>query len=194
MKSSVRSNVLWFLLLLLSALGCSTSRLNKDGKHAFFGRMLQSSTLAPDPEAPTEKSSQFQWPLRSTEVTSPFGRRWLSFHEGVDLRAPYGTPVYASRSGVVIYAEEKLRGYGKMVVILHVGKVATLYAHNSELLVHKGQQVKQGEQIAVSGESGNARRPHLHFEIRRGSGPLNPLEFLPELGQECSDDTVDSPE
>lgn len=123
----------------------------------------------------------FQWPLQDVEVTSLFGRRGKEFHEGIDLRAPTGTPVYAAQSGVVLYADARIRGYGKLVVIRHPGKVATIYAHNSKTLVRPGERVVQGQKVAISGSTGHVRGAHVHFEIRRGLSAVNPLPFLPHL-------------
>lgn len=120
----------------------------------------------------------YSWPLRDVKITSPFGKRGREFHEGLDLRAPDGTPVYAAQSGVVLYAESRIRGYGQMVVIRHPGMIATIYAHNSKVLVKRGQRVKQGEQIAISGSTGHVRGPHVHFEIRKGVAAVNPMKFL----------------
>lgn len=125
----------------------------------------------------------FKWPLRDVAVTSYFGKRGKKFHEGVDLRARIGTPVYAAQAGVVLYADSKIRGYGRMIVLKHDGQVATIYGHNSKLLVRRGDVVKQGQKIAISGNTGRSRGPHLHFEIRRGLSPVNPLSLLPRLAQ-----------
>lgn len=120
-----------------------------------------------------------QWPLQKVEVTSPFGSRWGTFHEGVDLRAKTGTPIYASGNGVVIYSGTGIRGYGKLIVIRHSRKIATVYAHNSRILVARGQKVNRGQRIAYSGQSGNAKGPHLHFEIRKDAVAINPSRVLP---------------
>jgi murein DD-endopeptidase MepM/ murein hydrolase activator NlpD len=111
-------------------------------------------------------------------VTSPFGQRSHSFHEGVDLRAPAGTLVYASHAGQVLYAGAKIRGYGKMIVIRHSSGIATIYAHNSKLLVHKGQWVTQGTKIALSGSTGHSHGAHLHFEIRSGVEAIDPTQVI----------------
>lgn len=118
------------------------------------------------------------WPLRKIEVTSPFGRRGRDQHEGVDLRAEKGTPVYAAQAGTVLYANSKISGYGKLIVIRHPNRLATLYAHNSRLLVSAGQQVRQGQQISLSGSTGHTHGPHLHFEIRQGLAAVDPMKFL----------------
>jgi murein DD-endopeptidase MepM/ murein hydrolase activator NlpD len=121
---------------------------------------------------------QFRWPLSDVKVTSNFGHRSEGFHEGIDLRAPTGTPVFAAESGKVLYADRRIRGYGRMVVIQHPGRVATVYAHNSKVLVRKGQKVVKGQKIAFSGESGQTRGPHLHFEVRYGASPVDPVTVL----------------
>jgi murein DD-endopeptidase MepM/ murein hydrolase activator NlpD len=87
---------------------------------------------------------------------------------------------------VVLYADSKIRGYGKMIVIRHDGKVATIYAHNSKLLVRRGDVVKQGQKISLSGNTGRSTGPHLHFEVRRGLSPVNPLGLLPQMARQKS--------
>jgi murein DD-endopeptidase MepM/ murein hydrolase activator NlpD len=120
-----------------------------------------------------------KWPLSTVSVTSEFGQRGGEFHEGVDLKASKGTPIYASQSGRVLYADSRIRGYGKMVVIQHVKDLATVYAHISKILVRRGQRVIQGQKIALTGQTGRAHGPHLHFETRRGLAAINPLKILP---------------
>jgi hypothetical protein len=131
----------------------------------------------------------FRWPLRFISISSPFGKRDLKgseprggedsdFHEGVDLRAKIGTPVYAAQSGVVIYASSNIRGYGRMVVVRHFGNLATIYAHNSKLLVSRGKRVRRGQLIAYSGNTGHTTGPHLHFEVRHGVTAMNPTAWI----------------
>jgi lipoprotein NlpD len=120
------------------------------------------------------------WPVRDVVVSSAYGRRWGRAHEGIDLAAPKGTPVFAAREGTVLYASDKLSGYGKMVVLQHEGDLLTAYAHNSSLLVREGDRVRAGQMIARVGQTGRATAPHLHFEVRRGQIPQNPLRFLPK--------------
>jgi len=79
----------------------------------------------------------------------------------------------------VVYAGQRLRGYGRMVILRHAHNVFTAYAHNQRLLVYKGQQVKQGAIIARVGHSGRASGPHLHFEVRLGTTAVDPLAYLP---------------
>jgi hypothetical protein len=126
-------------------------------------------------------AGQLHWPLQHVEITSPFGQRGGEFHEGIDLRARQGTPVYAAQEGTVIYAGSKIRGYGRLVVIRHFRQLSTIYAHNSRLLVRVGQFVRQGQKIAISGNTGHSKGPHLHFEVRDGLSALNPLEIMPNF-------------
>lgn len=123
----------------------------------------------------------WSWPLRSVKVTSAFGSRDPNFHEGVDLEASVGTPVYAVRAGTVVYADDEMSGYGRMVIIKHSRNMFSLYAHQSKMLVRVGQHVVQDQRIALSGKTGRVTGPHLHFEIRKGVVPLNPSLVLPEF-------------
>lgn len=123
--------------------------------------------------------SALRWPVADVTVTSSFGPRGREFHEGIDLKAPVGTPVFAAQDGTVIYSGSKIRGYGRLVVLRHFKQVSTIYAHNSKLLVRPGQYVRQGQKIAISGQSGHVTGPHLHFEVRDGLAALDPEELLP---------------
>ncbi len=118
----------------------------------------------------------FIWPANGV-VSSPFGMRHGSMHEGIDIAVPIGTKIKAALAGKVIFADSR-GGYGLVVIIQHKDNWITVYAHNSKLLVSQGQNVKKGEVIALSGKTGRATGPHLHFEIRKGIKPLNPLKFL----------------
>jgi lipoprotein NlpD len=126
-----------------------------------------------------------RWPLATGRIVvgSPFGTREGRPHEGIDLPAPVGTPVFAAADGRVAYAGNGIRGYGNMIVVRHGGDLLTVYAHNSVLLVSPGQPVRAGDRIALVGQSGRASGPHLHFEVRSGQIPRNPMGFLPQLGQ-----------
>jgi murein DD-endopeptidase MepM/ murein hydrolase activator NlpD len=131
--------------------------------------------------AATNSSAPLRWPVAAPRLTSPFGKRWGKEHEGIDMAAPIGTPVYAASAGSVIYAGDQVRGYGNMVVIRHSGDLVTVYAHNSLLLVHIGDTVAVGQEIARVGDTGRATAPHLHFEVRRNEVPQDPMQFLPAL-------------
>ncbi|HKI62391.1 MAG TPA: M23 family metallopeptidase [Mariprofundaceae bacterium] len=118
------------------------------------------------------------WPVRG-KITSAFGRRGSRMHDGIDIGVDRGTPIHAAASGEVVYSDQRLSGYGKLVIIRHAGNVFTAYAHNQRNLVRKGDRVRAGEIIARVGSSGRASGPHLHFEVRRGSTPVDPLAYLP---------------
>ncbi|MCL5677078.1 MAG: M23 family metallopeptidase [Firmicutes bacterium] len=122
-------------------------------------------------------STSWNWPVRGP-VTSKFGPRWGSFHEGIDIAVAQGTPVGASRSGRVSLAGWD-GGYGKAVIINHGDGTSSLYAHLSEINVNIGESVDQGERIGLSGSTGDSTGPHLHFEVRVGGTQKNPLSYLP---------------
>ena len=102
-------------------------------------------------------------------------------HDGLDLLAPVGVPVFASRSGIVTVAKEQ-KGMGKYVVIRHIDGMTSLYGHLSEIFVTKNQIVGRGKLIGLVGKTGNANYrdilPHLHFEIRKNRIPQDPLQYL----------------
>ena len=101
-----------------------------------------------------------------------------SFHSGVDLQAPMGTPVKASGDGVVAFAGWSGNGYGKLVIIDHGNGMQTMYAHLSRVYTVPGQETRQGQVIAYSGSTGRATAPHLHYEVRVGGTPINPYPYL----------------
>lgn len=119
----------------------------------------------------------FEWPYRGT-VTSHFGERWGRNHYGLDISAKIGTEVRAAAQGKVIYVGQ-LGGYGNLVLIKHKKDFYTAYAHNSKFKVKKGKKVKQGQVVALSGNTGKSTGPHIHFEIRKGADPQDPLPYLP---------------
>src|SRR5262249_50810421 len=109
----------------------------------------------------------FEWPILG-HVTSGFGdSRGTHAHDGIDLVAAEGTPIHAAEAGRVIYAGDGLGDYGRVVIVKHLGRWATVYAHNRKNLVDEGAFVERGDVIAEVGETGNATTPHLHFEVRR---------------------------
>ncbi len=124
------------------------------------------------------------WPTPGYKtVTSPFGFRThpilkkKKLHTGVDIRIPTGKTVAAAQSGTVVHADW-LGGYGKTVLLDHGGGIVTLYAHNSNLLVKKGDSVSAGTSIAKSGSTGMSTGPHLHFEVRKDGKYVNPMEYV----------------
>lgn len=126
-------------------------------------------------------SGEFIWPVKQGQITSLYGSRRRDFHEGIDIRARKGSPVFAAKAGRVIYSARRIHGYGNMVVVRHSDGTSTVYAHNKRNIVHRGQLVTQGQQIAEVGSSGKSTGPHVHFEIRRGELPQDPLLYLPQV-------------
>lgn len=121
----------------------------------------------------------FDWPVDTARMTRGYLPNRRKPHLGLDLAAPKGTPVYAAHDGTIIYAGRDFRGYGQMVMIEGAQGWASLYAHFSKIQVREGQKISQGEQIGSMGRSGRATGVHLHFEIRKISGPIDPLLYLP---------------
>ncbi len=117
------------------------------------------------------------WPLKGV-LYGRYGVRAGRRHDGIDIAAPEGTAVGAAAEGTVIYAGEQA-GYGAIVIIRHDGGLVTLYAHASRVLVEEGARVRRGQAIARVGQTGKTSGPHLHFEVRDGTRPRNPLLFLP---------------
>lgn len=114
-------------------------------------------------------------------LTSPFGARWGRLHPGIDVAAPWGTPVLAAADGVVESARVE-GGYGMCVRVRLPDGTENIYAHLSGFTVSPGQQVKAGQQIAREGNTGLSTGPHLHFEVRVGGSPVNPISWLQERG------------
>jgi len=117
-------------------------------------------------------------------LTSLYGTRedamgggFAQFHAGLDISVPTGTPVRAAQEGLVVFAGYS-GAYGKVVKLDHRNGFATLYAHNSRILVHVGQMVKVGQIISLSGSTGRSTGPHLHFEVHQDGWPEDPLQHL----------------
>ncbi|MBA4783264.1 MAG: peptidoglycan DD-metalloendopeptidase family protein [Rhizobiales bacterium] len=125
------------------------------------------------------KETGFIWPVRGT-VISEFGSiQNGARNDGIDLEVPKGTPVRAAASGEVIYASNGLADYGNLVLVRHPNGFVSAYAHNSEISVRRGDQVRQGQVLAKSGDSGSVTSPRVHFELREGKQPVNPSKHLP---------------
>jgi murein DD-endopeptidase MepM/ murein hydrolase activator NlpD len=120
-------------------------------------------------------SGMFIWPVNGP-VVSGFGPRWGSFHEGIDIAVPTGTPIRAAASGSVSIAGVT-GGYGNYTCISHGGSLSTCYAHQSQILV-SGGQVAQGQIIGLVGCTGHCFGPHLHFEVRINGQAVDPLGYL----------------
>ena len=152
-------------------------------------RLAQATTNVaeekPVVEAASVKSSEatgalptFRWPVRGKVITTYGAKTNGKSNDGINLAVPEGTPVKAAEDGVVAYSGNELKGYGNLVLVRHSNGYVTAYAHASELMVKRGDTIKRGQIIAKSGQSGEVGSPQLHFEIRKGSSPVDPLQFL----------------
>ncbi len=124
------------------------------------------------------EKAPFAMPVKdSFRFTSGFGQRWGRLHAGADFAGPTGTPIYATADGVVTWAGWQ-SGYGYLVKIQHEFGIETRYAHNSKLYVKKGQRVSRGDKIAAMGSSGRSTGSHVHYEVRVGGKPVNPMIYI----------------
>ena len=199
----------WPCVMLVLCLGCSQSRVAQSARvtsaaprpararleAARFGGDLgvpsmertvpvapiDGLALAPTQRAPSDLRPSgaplLAWPL-SGPVTSEYGRRGRRHHDGIDIGAPPGTGVRAAANGAVVYVGS-VRGYGRMIIILHDGGFATVYAHNARQHVRAGARVRRGDVIATVGRTGRTTGPNLHCEVRRNNIAYDPLALLP---------------
>jgi murein DD-endopeptidase MepM/ murein hydrolase activator NlpD len=130
------------------------------------------------PAARKQPAVRMVWPVTKGRVTSGFGPRGRSHHDGIDISAPVGTPVRAAAAGKVIYSDA-LRGYGNVIIVRHSKGYATVYAHNQRNGKRVGQKVRRGDVIASVGATGRTSGANLHFEVRENNVARNPLFFLP---------------
>ena len=139
---------------------------------------------AHEPEPPKAKADvtaampSFRWPVNGRVITAfgpkPSGQQ----NDGINLAVPEGTPVKSAEDGVVAYSGSELKGYGNLILVRHSNGFVSAYAHNSELLVKRGDNIQRGQIIARAGQTGNVTSPQLHFEIRKGSTPVDPATYL----------------
>ena len=120
---------------------------------------------------------EFRWPARG-RIIEGFK---AGGNDGINISVPAGTSVRAAESGVVVYSGDGLKGYGNLILIKHPNGFVTAYGNNGELDVKRGDQVKRGQVIAKSGDTGNVNAPQLHFELRKGSTPVDPTNYLAGL-------------
>jgi murein DD-endopeptidase MepM/ murein hydrolase activator NlpD len=130
----------------------------------------QESAAEPAPE-----KADFRWPARGRVIQGYTGK---GGNEGINIAVPEGTPVKAAEGGTVAYAGNELKGYGNLVLIRHPNGYVSAYAHNGDLKVKRGDAVKRGQVVASSGQTGNVSSPQLHFELRKGSTPVDPTPYL----------------
>ncbi len=147
----------------------------------------QRKAVAAAPSAPASAAApaaragkqSFTWPVKG-RVIGKYGTNAGGTHnDGINIAVRAGEPIHAADGGVVAYAGNELRGYGNLVLIKHPGGYMTAYAHNSSLLVKRGDLVTRGQEIAKAGSTGTVNSPQLHFEIRQGTRALDPSTYLP---------------
>jgi len=129
-------------------------------------------------DAASSDGKSFRWPVRGRIIsgfgTKPNGEK----NDGINLAVPEGTSVKAAEVGTVIYAGNELEGYGNLVLVRHADGWVTAYAHNKEILVKRGDQVRRGQTVGYAGMTGTVTSPQVHFELRKGAKPVNPLDYL----------------
>ena len=137
---------------------------------------VASTQQLPAPEPMSGNS--FRWPVQG-RIISEFGTKPDGGHnDGINVAVPLGTLVKAAENGVVAYAGDELKGYGNLVLIRHSNNWVSAYAHNDEIVVKRGDQVRRGQVIAKAGRTGQVNQPQLHFELRKGSRPVDPTKYM----------------
>ncbi len=140
------------------------------------GTRVASNDQLPTPEPMSGNS--FRWPVKG-RVIWEFGAKPDGGHnDGIDIAVPQGTSVMAAENGVVAYAGNELKGYGNLVLIRHANNWVSAYAHNETILVKRGDKVRRGQVIAKAGATGTVSQPQVHFELRKGSRPVDPTKYM----------------
>ena len=147
-----------------------TSKIDKDAAEA-------KATLSSAQADASAVGPEFRWPARG-RIIEGFK---AGGNDGINISVPAGTSVRAAENGVVVYAGDGLKGYGNLVLIKHPNGFVSAYGNNGELDVKRGETVKRGQVIAKSGDTGNVNAPQLHFELRKGSTPVDPTQYLAGL-------------
>lgn len=171
------------LLIILFLSACASSpKTTNNPDHATQVDKETNSFKTTQQKSTTRQKPFFDWPVVEARMTRGFlprgTKRRRRPHKGIDLAAQRGTAVLASHDGVVIYTGKEFKGYGKMIMI-EKDNWATLYGHLDKIVVYEGQKIRQGEVIGALGNTGRSSGPHLHFEIRKTDGPIDPLPYLP---------------
>jgi murein DD-endopeptidase MepM/ murein hydrolase activator NlpD len=129
-------------------------------------------------DPPSANGTSFRWPVRGRIIsdfgTKPSGEK----NDGINLAVPAGTAVKAAETGTVIYAGNELAGYGNLVLVRHADGWVSAYAHNGTITVNRGDTVQRGQTIAQAGMTGSVTSPQVHFELRKGAKPVNPMDHL----------------
>lgn len=146
------------------------------------------SSVASNAQLPTPEplsGNSFRWPVKG-HVISGFGTKADGGHnDGIDISVPQGTPVKAAENGVVAYAGNELKGYGNLVLVRHANNWVSAYANNEQILVKRGDKVSRGQVIAKAGSTGSASQPQVHFELRKGSRPVDPTQYMSSMSAQA---------
>ncbi|MEE2961054.1 MAG: peptidoglycan DD-metalloendopeptidase family protein [Myxococcota bacterium] len=177
-----KGDTLWGIAKRFGTIVSELKNLNgiDSPNHLKVGAFIKIPGVGKAKSTPKVKSNEayaLRWPVQGI-VTRGYGKRRGKEHDGIDIAAKKGSPVHVASSGTVVYAKRH-GGYGNLVVVKHANSLVTIYAHNLKNLVKKGDKVRLGQSIALVGDTGAATGSHLHFEVRRGALPQNPLNFLP---------------
>jgi murein DD-endopeptidase MepM/ murein hydrolase activator NlpD len=157
--------------------------INRRNEIQTTGTEVATGTITPPAVQPRAVAgdNKLRWPVQG-KILAAFGQRDDGTHnDGINLSVPQGTAVHAADAGTVAYAGSELKGYGNLVLVRHDNGWVTAYAHNDALLVKRGDKVQRGQVIAKAGRTGSVDQPQLHFELRQGSKPVDPVPFLERL-------------
>jgi len=149
-----------------------------DAKTADATSLASGTSTDQLPQPDPMSGNSFRWPVQG-RIISEFGTKADGGHnDGIDLAVPQGTSVKAAENGVVAYAGDELKPYGNLILIRHSNNWVSAYAHNEELMVKRGDKVRRGQVIAKAGKTGAASQPLVHFELRKGSRPIDPTKYM----------------
>ncbi len=162
----------------ITAPGASPSAETANASPEVTGDQSQLARVDQLPSPDPMSGNSFRWPVKG-RIISGFGTRSDGSHnDGINVSVPQGTSVMAAENGVVAYSGNELKGYGNLVLVRHANNWVSAYAHNDELLVKRGDKVRRGQVIAKAGASGSVSQPQVHFELRKGSRPVDPTKYM----------------
>jgi murein DD-endopeptidase MepM/ murein hydrolase activator NlpD len=130
------------------------------------------------PQPPPRAGSKFLWPVKGRVILGYGPKRNGLHNDGINIKAPRGTPIRAAENGVVAYTGNELRGFGNLLLIKHAGGWVTAYAHGETVMVRRGDTVRRGQTIGQVGSTGSVTSPQLHFEVRKGTQAVDPIRLL----------------
>ncbi len=158
--------------------GTITKSVNRPATKPLAGKPKRRKVQPTAETPPSRAGGRFTWPIKGPILSSFGAKKGGLYNDGINIAAKHGDKVRAAENGVVAYAGNELRGFGNLLLIRHQGGWMTAYAHTEKLLVKRGQTVKRNQIIGYAGSSGSVDHPQVHFEIRKGSRAVNPLQYL----------------